>query len=600
MLLTTVAAITALVASAAASTQVNLIGYTYDGTTLKGTINVQNLAFNKAIFVKYDTLSGTWSGSCNAVYASGPASNNYETWSFNCPIDSNGIAQFYIEYDVSGTKYYDNGCGQGCNYPVKQGPPPPPPTLGPQADITSWFSSAFPAAVTKLKANIHPANTSPGVVVAAPQSNTINNYFYHWIRDASLVMTAVNDLYVTGDSSAPALFADYQAFTHGIQQIPLQGGLGEAKVLVNGQDFTGGWCRPQNDGPALRASSFIRFANAYLSKTGDMSRVLNIYNGTQGVVVADLNFVAQPANYQNTDGCDLWEERRGIYFWTLGAQRRALHEGAAFAASLGDTANSKAWAAAASTLDGMMNSFFFPNTGLVGRGSSDQKLDAAIPLGAIHNAMADGILSPSDDRILNTAYVFANDFKAEYPINQGSLVDGSGLPLAYAIGRYTGDVYDGSANNNNGGVANPWFLATLAYSELYYKTATAYLQAGKVTVSSLNLPFFSGARPAGLAVSGLTSGTTYSAGSTQFNNIVGSLQSLADSYARTVKTHAGAGFALNEQFSRTSGVATGVNDLTWSYASLISASLARQNMIAVVNGGQPNNSITRRRRAARA
>ncbi|KAJ3190868.1 glycoside hydrolase 15 protein [Irineochytrium annulatum] len=598
MLLSTLAAITVLVASAAASTQVNVVGFTFDGSTLAGTINVQNVAYTKVIYVIYDTPAGGWPGSCSAHYSSGPASNGYETWTFSCPIDSKGITQFYVEYDVAGNKYYDNGCGVNCNYPVTKTPPP---SLGPQADITSWFSSAFPAAVTKLKANIHAANTNAGVVIAAPQSNTINNYFYHWIRDSSLVMITINDLYISGsDSSAPSLFSDYQTFTYGIQRVPLLTGLGEPKIEVNGQDFTGSWCRPQNDGPALRASSFMRFANAYLAKTGDMSRVLDMYNGTKGVVVTDLNYVAQPANYQNAQGCDLWEERRGIYFWTLGAQRRALHEGAVFAASLGDTANSKAWAAAASAIDGMMDSFYFPNTNLVGRGNSDQGLDAAIPLGAIHNAMADGVLSPTDDRILNTVYVLANQFKTEYPINQGSLVDGSGLPLSYAIGRYIGDVYDGSEHTTNGGIANPWFLATLAYSELYYKTATAYLQAGKVTVSSLNLPFFSGARPAGLAVSGLTSGTTYDAGSTQFKNIVGSLQSLADSYARTVKTHAGAGYQLNEQFSRTSGMLTGVNDLTWSYASLISAGLARQNMMAVVNGGQPNNNITKRRRTARA
>ncbi|KAJ3169060.1 glycoside hydrolase 15 protein [Irineochytrium annulatum] len=569
-----------LASAVAASTQVNVISYNFDGTTLTGTLNVQNIAYQKAIFVKYDTSSGSWSGSCNAVYSSGPASNNYETWSFSCPIDSNGISQFYVEYDVANKKYYDNGCG-----------------------LTNWFTDAFPVAVQKLKANIHPANTNPGVVVAAPQSNTINNYFFHWIRDSALVMTAINDLYLQGDSSAVNLYSDYQTFTHGIQQLNLQGGLGEAKVLVNGQDFTDGWCRPQNDGPALRASSFIRFAKAYLAKTNDMSRVLSIYNGTQGVVVADLNFVATPDNYNNGGGCDLWEERRGIYFFTLGAQRKALHEGAAFAASLGDTRSANAWSAAASVLDSKMNSFINPSTGLVGRGNSDFTLDSAITLGAIHNAYG-GVLDPADDRILNSIYVFAKSFANEYNINKGSLTDKDGLPISYGIGRYNNDNYDGSANNNNGGRANPWFLTTMAYGrvvlalalELYYKTATIYIEAGKVTVSSTNLPFFTGARPAGLAVSGISAGQTYNAGSTQFNDIVGNLQALADTYARSVKIWAGPNFQLNEQFSRETGKPTGVNDLTWSYASLISASIARNNMLAAAAGQNPDpNAVPRRR-----
>ena len=34
--------------------------------------------------------------------------------------------------------------------------------------------------------------------------------------------------------------------------------------LPNGQVYTGGWCRPQTDGPGLRSATLIMFANMLL------------------------------------------------------------------------------------------------------------------------------------------------------------------------------------------------------------------------------------------------------------------------------------------------------------------------------------------------
>lgn len=39
------------------------------------------------------------------------------------------------------------------------------------------------------------------------------------------------------------------------------GGLGEPKFEVDGAAFTGSWGRPQRDGPALRATALIAYAN---------------------------------------------------------------------------------------------------------------------------------------------------------------------------------------------------------------------------------------------------------------------------------------------------------------------------------------------------
>ncbi|KAJ3186793.1 glycoside hydrolase 15 protein [Irineochytrium annulatum] len=557
------------------SSKVEVLSYLYDGSALSGDVIVENVALDKVVKIKYSTLDGTWEGECDAAYASGPELDNFETWAFNCPIDARGISQFFVQYEVDGNIYYDNGCGYDCNYPVNAGKPPP---TGPAPDITAWFNASYPVAIKKLKANLHPANTKPGVVVAAPESNVINNYFYHWIRDAGLVMSVVNSLYVDGDESVEALFADHQVFNHDLQNKPLLSGLGEVKVHVNGDDYTGDWCRPQNDGPALRASSFIRFAKAYYENTDDMARVLSMYNSSDlGVIVADLDYIAKPSTYEDAEGV-----LADIYLWTLGAQQRALHEGAELATFLGDTRRAVAWSKAAKALSELLPSFYDQGTRLLGRGLSDRTLDSAITLHAIHNAH-DGPLGPSDDRLLRTVHAFASTFEAEYAVNRKVRVDVAGLPLAHAIGRYLGDVYDGSIDFSNGRVGNPWYLTTMAVAELYYKTATAYIREGSVSVTPLNRRFFLGPRPAGLGLSRLGDGE-YDSDSETFDKVVGALQSLGDSYARRVKHHSGEGeLSLSEQFGREDGHPTGVKDLTWSYASLISAARARREMLQLQN-----------------
>lgn len=93
-------------------------------------------------------------------------------------------------------------------------------------------------------------------------------------------------------------------------------------MLPNGEVFTGGWCRPQTDGPGLRgttlvlhAQKLVRTSSSYFSnyfkiQSGNIAFVKQYlwtgsssYNG--GAIKYDLDWVA--ANWQQS-GCDLWEE----------------------------------------------------------------------------------------------------------------------------------------------------------------------------------------------------------------------------------------------------------------------------------------------------
>jgi glucoamylase len=103
------------------------------------------------------------------------------------------------------------------------------------------------------------------------------------------------------------LLWDYARLSRHLQELPVESGIGEPKFLVDGSPFREGWCRPQNDGPALEASTLIRFAKAYLQKGGSLQKVKEqLYDGrypSSSVIKVNLEFVAN--KWQETNTCDL-------------------------------------------------------------------------------------------------------------------------------------------------------------------------------------------------------------------------------------------------------------------------------------------------------
>ncbi|KAF3318176.1 hypothetical protein TWF173_008911 [Orbilia oligospora] len=86
--------------------QVSLNSYAYSNNILSGSINIQNIAYQKVVSV-YWAQGNNWQGTpMKAVYSSGPV-NGYETWVFSGT--AVGATQLYIKYDVSGTSYYYPG-----------------------------------------------------------------------------------------------------------------------------------------------------------------------------------------------------------------------------------------------------------------------------------------------------------------------------------------------------------------------------------------------------------------------------------------------------------------------------------------------------------
>lgn len=137
--------------------------------------------------------------------------------------------------------------------------------------------------------------------------------------------------------------------------------------------------------------------------------------------------------------------------------------------------------------------------------------------------------------------------------------------LGNAIGRYPEDTYNGNGNSQG----NPWFLATNAYAELYYRAIKEWTTNGGVTVTEIDLEFFKQFDDSAAV------GTKYTAGSAEFNTLTQNVALAADKFLATVKYHAMTNGSMSEQYNRETGHTTGARDLTWSHASMISVALAK-------------------------
>merc|ERR1719195_331958 len=71
--------------------------------------------------------------------------------------------------------------------------------------------------------------------------------------------------------------------------------------IPGGKPFSGGWCRPQTDGPGLRAITLMAYSDVKPS----------VAKRAWGLVQQELDWLV--ANYAST-GCDLWEEVRSNNF----------------------------------------------------------------------------------------------------------------------------------------------------------------------------------------------------------------------------------------------------------------------------------------------
>jgi len=431
-------------------------------------------------------------------------------------------------------------------------------TFDQSEDFENWLVNQEYVSWVKLLDNVSPSDSLRGVVIASPSRHD-PDYYYHWVRDGALVMNSVVQELEASNYFNPEeineLMFDYLTWVRTIQPKNGPGGLGEAKYFVDGRPYDLPWGRPQNDGPALRAVTLMNWASI-LWKAGHKDFVLkNLYKAELPAISPikkDLEYVS---HHWQEPCFDLWEETMGDHFYTRMAQLRALRQGALLARAANDISAAEWYSQQAEQISWALGQHFNSSAGYIVTtlNTSRSGLDVATVLALLHTYDPnDPLLSFSNEWVLATVANVERAFERVYTLNQ------KGYP-AIAIGRYPEDVYYGG---------NPWFLATNAFAEYYYRLRAELSQLSTITITDKNIDFFERLiqdHPLKIHQQLPVDG-----------NLLNKISSKGDEFLKRTRFHIGPNSnSMMEQYQRDHGYQLSAKDLTWSYASFITAMKAR-------------------------
>jgi len=436
--------------------------------------------------------------------------------------------------------------------------------------LTAWLQGQYRHAATAMLWSVSPVElvkTRPGfgqrivakrgAVVASPVLGAYDpdpDYFFHWYRDSALVLETLRLLFAealaTHDPAAPQMlqhFADFVHFNLALQSLDgralvaahawrraiapdfakfvrtdadLSGVHGEAvagdtRVNADGTLDISSWPRPQNDGPALRALTLLRW-----SERAALAPELAAAVAT--LLKADLSYTRA---HWGESCFDIWEEEHGLHYYTLSVCAAALAAGGQWLEERGALEEAHACRAEAHQARARLDGFWLADEGyyrsriLSSGARSTKELDIAVIMAALHGARDEPVHSVTDPRMHATLTRLMQYFDAAYPINRNRPTE-----RAPAMGRYPGDVY------YSGGA---YYFSTLAAAEFCFRAAPRAADSA-------------------------------------------ALIERGDAFLQTVRAFTPASGALSEQFDQRTGEQTSAKHLAWSYAAFISAVAARR------------------------
>ncbi len=444
-----------------------------------------------------------------------------------------------------------------------------------------------------LGQRIRPAR---GSILAAPEIASYDpnpDYFFHWLRDSAIVVDALRVL-VEEKTLGPDAFVyliDFVEFS--LKLCRLDGpsflsrgdfrkeidpsflkhvrsesefvriigdrALGDVRFNADATFDLIKWSRPQNDGPALRALSVMRFLRleAFRARAGEAAATLLRY---------DLDYTL--AHWR--EPCyDLWEEVSGFHYYTRLVQYAALADGADWTMSTGDAARAQNYRAAAQELLCALDRHFDACDGVYLSRLPDmrdplgdppaRRLDIATPLAVVHAGRSDGRHSVADPIALATLIRIEQLFAKDYRINRERAPD-----LAPALGRYAGDIYF------SGGA---WYLATLGAAQFYFMFAEAIGAGREIPLTTDNRALLGDLL--GKAETPLPEQLEENLKEALFKAAL----ARGDSFMAMVQKYTPASRELSEQFDQTNGAQTSAKNLAWSYASFITAYASRKRAV---------------------
>jgi glucoamylase len=260
-------------------------------------------------------------------------------------------------------------------------------------------------------------------------------------------------------------------------------------------------------------------------------------------------------------------------------QRRGLLDGAQLADRLSDFEAAKWYRQQARELEPEIARHWDAGRGYITvtlnrDGGLDYKssgLDSAVVLAALHasprNGNSDSFFGVTDDRVLATAGRIAMAFRQSYSVNSRDR-NWDGQAMGPGIGRYPEDRYSGTSSSQG----NPWFLATNAFAELYYRCAHVWEAQGHLKVTAVRARLFTKLGIFNsMSTQALLPGEVLDNSDPRFQLAIDGLRETADSYLRRSQFHTDNHGAMSEQFNRDSGYMQSAAELTWSHASIITA-----------------------------
>jgi glucoamylase len=389
-----------------------------------------------------------------------------------------------------------------------------------------------------------------GSIVASPVLGAYDpepDYFFHWFRDAAVVVDALRVLFEdSGNAQYVSHFADFVSFSRSLQDLdgrrlaesPWRDAVaadfmqflrseddlaqahgealsGETRVNADGTLDISRWPRPQNDGPAMRAITLLRWQAA--ARFGD-----ELGTSVEALLRADLRYTQRHWR----EACfDIWEEEKGFHYYTLRASASALESGATWLEHRQENAEAALCRDDAGAILKVLDEYwredlqFLKSRVLEADAPTRKELDIAVIFAAVHAGENAPTHSVRDARMHATLARLEALFDSEYAINRDR-----GESRGPAMGRYAGDVY------YSGGA---YYFSTLAAAEFCFRAA----------------PHSSSRK---------------------------SLIGRGDAYLETVRAYTPADGDLAEQFDQRTGSQTSARQLAWSYAAFITCAKARQ------------------------
>merc|ERR550517_655585 len=334
-----------------------------------------------------------------------------------------------------------------CFYGTDQEPPPDP-CVG---DVFNWAASDsgftdefYQTMYQNYRDNLNVEDC--GAVVAAPDQETPGgSYYYHWMRDAGLSIKTWMDI---NDNDYETVKPELQAYLGWVGKVQHKNDPNGIDVRIepkftipDGEPYTGGWCRPQTDGPGLRAMAVSKWGLILVGEGLEEEARSEAWP----LVQFDMEWVT--ANWGQS-GCDLWEEfTSDDFYWNRMAFVYSLQTAAQFASALGESSLAESYR---STADEIVESAKHHYNGQYIYECDGREKDGAV----IHAIITFGeyLFPPTSPEAAGTVSAWNDAFCNEYPINQQD--NAAGKP-GILIGRYPGDSYAGG---------NPWQLLTAAHA----------------------------------------------------------------------------------------------------------------------------------------